>query len=176
MATAVACPTCGVDGTDAANAQISRALAGPPPLPPRGLRIQAGAPSVRPEAPVRPPPARFAPAPFPTAARESAGEFNLGLGILGAVIGAAVGVGLMFGFYEWAGFRFPLLGIGIGVLTGYGARLLYKGTDNTLGIISGGIAMLAVVGALLLMYGTFPPISIISVLVSVSMAYRIAAN
>jgi hypothetical protein len=45
-----------------------------------------------------------------------------------------------------------------------------------LGIIAGGIAMLAVVGALLLMYGTFPPISIISVLVSVSMAYRIAAN
>jgi hypothetical protein len=102
-------------------------------------------------------------------------ESNLGLGILGALIGAGVGVGIMYVFYEWAGFRFPLLGVGIGVLTGFGAKLLYKGTGNTLGMISGGIAMLTVVGTLYLMYGTFPMISIISVIVSVSLAYRIAS-
>jgi hypothetical protein len=36
--------------------------------------------------------------------------------------------------------------------------------------------MLAVVGTLYLMYGTFPIISIISVVVSVSLAYRIASG
>ena len=82
----------------------------------------------------------------------------------------------MYGFYEGAGFRFPLLGVGIGVLTGFGAKILYKGTENTLGIISGGIALIAVVGTLYLMYGTFPVISIISVVVSVSLAYRISSG
>jgi hypothetical protein len=68
------------------------------------------------------------------------------------------------------------LGVGIGVLTGYGARLLFKGTDSTLGYISGGIALVAVVATLFLMYGTFPIISIISVAVSVSVAYRLAST
>ena len=117
-------------------------------------------------------PARIAPAAAPVVT----GEFNLGLGVLGAFLGAAVGVGAMYAFFEFAGFRFPLLGVGIGVLTGFGAKLLYKGTDNTLGIISGVIALIAVVGTLFLMYGTFPMISIISVAVSVSMAYRISSG
>jgi len=72
------------------------------------------------------------------------------------------------------GFRFPLLGVGIGLLTGYGAKLLYKGTDNTLGIIAGGIALISVVATLFLMYGEFPLLNLISVAVSVSVAYRIA--
>jgi hypothetical protein len=101
-------------------------------------------------------------------------EFNLGLGILGALIGAAVGAGAMYGFYQFAGFRFPLLGVGIGALTGFGAKLLYKGTDHVLGIISGAISLVAVVGTLWLMYGQFPILSIISVVISVSVAYRIA--
>jgi len=82
----------------------------------------------------------------------------------------------MFGFYELAGFRFPLLGVGIGLLTGFGAKILYKGTGNTLGLISGVIALVAVVATLFLMYGTFPIISIISVVVSVSVAYRISSG
>jgi len=103
-------------------------------------------------------------------------ESNLGKGIIGAVLGAAIGAGLMYGFYSLAGFRFPLLGVGIGVLTGFGARWLFKGTDTTLGYISGGIALVAVVATLFLMYGEFPLLSIISVIVSVSVAYRIAAG
>lgn len=98
------------------------------------------------------------------------------MGILGAFLGALVGMGAMYGFFLAVGFRFPLLGVGIGVLTGFGAKILYKGTSNTLGIISSSIALIAVVGTLFLMYGEFPIISIISVVVSVSMAYRIAAN
>jgi len=103
-------------------------------------------------------------------------RFNLGRGVLGALLGAGLGVGAMFGFYALAGFRFPLLGVGIGILTGFCAKLLFKGTDSTLGWISGGIALVAVVATLFLMYGAFPMMSIISVIVSASVAYRIAAN
>jgi len=101
---------------------------------------------------------------------------NLGLGIMGAVIGAAVGAGAMYAFYAFAGFRFPLLGVGIGFLTGYGAKLLAKGGETTLGYIAGAIALGTVVGTLYLMYGEFPIISIISVAVSVSVAYRTASH
>jgi len=106
----------------------------------------------------------------------SADRFSLGRGILGALLGAGLGVGAMFGFYTLAGFRFPLLGVGIGILTGYFAKLLFKGTDTTLGWISGGVALVAVVATLFLMYGSFPLLSIISVVVSVSVAYRIASS
>lgn len=163
MAATVACPVCGMDGTAAANQVLAQTLAGlpqPPPLPPRTAA-----------APIRP--AARAVVPAPT---QSAGKFNLALGILGAFLGALVGVGVMYGFYEWAGFRFPLLGVGIGVLTGFSAKWMSKGTGNTLGIISAVIATISVVGTLYLMYGTFPIISIISVIVSISVAYRIAAR
>ena len=100
----------------------------------------------------------------------------IGLGILGAVLGAGVGVGAMFAFYAFAGFRFPLLGVGIGLLTGLGAKLLAKNGEQTLGYICGGIALAAVVATLFLMYGEFPLLSIISVAVSVSFAYRIASK
>jgi hypothetical protein len=103
-------------------------------------------------------------------------RFDLKKGILGAVLGAALGVGAMVGFYTLAGFRFPLLGVGIGFLTGGGAKLLFKGTDSTLGYISGGIALVAVVATLYLMYGTFPIVSIVSVIVSTSIAYRLASS
>jgi hypothetical protein len=106
----------------------------------------------------------------------STGEFNLGLGILGAFLGACAGVGLMFGFYEFVGFRFPLLGVGIGALTGIGGRKFFKGTDHSLGLICGGIALVAVVATLYLMYGEFPIWNIISVVVSVSVAYQISAH
>jgi hypothetical protein len=161
-----------VDGTAAANEMIAQTLAAQPEAaPPLVTRSRPAAASVRVEAPPQP----LARA-VPEASPKATGEFNLGLGVLGAFIGALAGVGAMFGFYEWAGFRFPLLGVGIGVLTGFGAKMLYKGTDNTLGIISGVIALVAVVGTLYLMYGTFPIISIISVAVSVSMAYRISSG
>jgi hypothetical protein len=174
MTTPVACPICGVDGTNAANEKIAQTLAAQPAAPPppaRITRLRPAAPPAHAEAIARP----LAP-PMSEASPKASGEFNLGLGVLGAFIGALIGVGAMFGFYEWAGFRFPLLGVGIGILTGFGAKLLYKGTDSTLGIISGVIALVAVVGTLYLMYGTFPVISIISVAVSVSMAYRISSG
>jgi hypothetical protein len=178
MESTIACPSCGTDGTGTANEIIARNLATQPAQPAvlqvSGARLAPAPPPIPSAAPARPmaAPARIAPAAAPVVV----GEFNLGMGILGAFLGAAIGVGAMYGFFEFAGFRFPLLGVGIGVLTGFGAKLLYKGTDNTLGIISGAIALIAVVGTLFLMYGTFPVISIISVAVSVSMAYRISSG
>jgi hypothetical protein len=103
-------------------------------------------------------------------------ESGMGLGIMGALAGAILGAALMFGFFKFTGFRFPLLGVGIGLLTGLGARYAFKGTDNTLGIVSGVTALIAVVGTLFLMYGEFPVMNIISVLVSISVAYRVASG
>jgi hypothetical protein len=80
----------------------------------------------------------------------------------------------MYAFFIWANFRFPLMGTGIGALAGLGARLLYKGTDMTLGIIAGCVALLATAGSLYLMYGDVAGLFIISMVVSVSLAYKIA--
>jgi hypothetical protein len=114
-------------------------------------------------------------APMDTTNEQSV-EPTLAKGIAGAVLGAALGAAAMYGFYKLAGFRFPLLGVGIGVLTGYLARTLYKGGDSNLGIAAGGIALAAVVGTLYLMYGEFPIFNIVSVIVSASVAYRIATR
>ena len=122
-----------------------------------------------------PKPQKVPSAPAPEALPEPAVESNLGLGISGALAGAVVGSVLMYGFFLLVGFRFPLLGCGTGLLTGLGAKWLYKGTDNTLGMISGGVAMAAVLGTLYLMYGEFPILNLISVIVSASVAYRIAS-
>ena len=47
---------------------------------------------------------------------KAAGEFSLGLGIWARCWEPVAGAGLMYGFFEWAGFRFPLMGTGIGAL------------------------------------------------------------
>ena len=108
---------------------------------------------------------------------KSSGGFSLGLGVTGAVGGALVGMGLMYGFYATTGLRFPLLGCATGLLSGLGARLLFGGTYHTLGIISAVASMLAVLGELVLMYGVdFSPLNIISIAVSASVAYKLATR
>ena len=96
------------------------------------------------------------------------------MGIAGAVLGAALGAGLMYAFFLWANFRFPLMGTCIGALTGLGARMLAKGTDMTLGVISGAIALVSTAGTLYLMFGDVAGMFIISMIVSVSLAFKIA--
>lgn len=176
----VNCPVCGTDGTAAANEILMRAgpaPAAPPVARPTGVPVRLNRPVEPAATPPEARPITTGPklAPIGPVAARAAGEFSQGRGLLGALAGAALGAGAMYGFYQAAGFRFPLLGIGIGVLTGFGAKLLAKGTDNTLGAVSGAIALVAVVGTLYLMYGEFPLMSLISVLVSVSIAYQIAS-
>ena len=130
-----------------------------------------------PATPTPPPLPVMQDAPMAETVSNASGEFNLGLGVAGAVGGAVVGMGLMFGFYAATGLRFPLLGCGTGLLSGLAAKWLFKGSDHTLGIISGGAAMLGVLGALVLMYGLdFSPLNIISVVVSASVAYKVASR
>lgn len=183
----VSCPICGIDGTDKANTLLraqAPAMASAPPPPPGGLRLGIAPP---------PPPAAAAPPMpmgqrFPAAAgvargplgpaaapRKAAETTNLGLGILGAILGAGLGAGLMYVFFAVVGFRFPLMGTGTGILTGLGARILYRGTDSALGAISGGIAAAAVVAAIYFMYGEFRPASVITAVIGIYFAYRIAA-
>jgi hypothetical protein len=192
---AVNCPACGADGTREAN-DILTQIFPESPTEPAAERV-APAPAVAEGGPVRPvrltmaasppppppPPAR-APAPqpirpvmvAPTPPPEDAVEFSLGRGIGGAVLGAALGAGLMYGFFVLVGFRFPLMGVGIGALAGYGARLLARGTDSTLGIIAGALALVANAGTLYLIYGEFVFIYVISLAVGAWFAYRIAAG
>ncbi len=199
MPMAVNCPGCGSDSTSAANAILAKIFApqtplvasadsAPPPVKKPGLQFSrtthnaaaTPAPSVTPPA-LPPLPANSAKAAQPALvtskpARKGFPEFNLGLGILGALLGAGLGVGLMLGFAMLTGVKFPLLGVGIGALTGWGARLMFRGTDNTLGIASSGIALAAVAATLYLMFGSIAIINIISLGVSVSICYRITSE
>src|ERR1700722_11853855 len=112
MPVAVNCPVCGVDGTQTANGIIAQSFSSQPPQipvamaipaavagPVGGLRINHTAPAASNSPPPLSSPPR--PAPIRPAAPvvqnvKPVNEFNLGLGILGAVLGAAMGGGLMY--------------------------------------------------------------------------------
>jgi len=201
----VNCPVCGADGTKSADdvlaqhfpnqappipmaVAVQTATAMMPPPPPiaaaasaAGLRVNRPAPAPMaatagvPPLPAAPRPiAPISPAIKPAA--KPSKKPSMGLGVLGALVGAALGAGLMYGFYELVGFRFPLTGVGIGALAGYGARLMGRGTDTTLGIITGAIALVSVFGTFYLMYGGFAIFNIISIVLCVGVAYRVASE
>jgi len=192
MPVKVACPSCGADGTDAANDILAQRFPHPPPpipvavavpaVPAVGLRLNRAAPA--PTAVNAPLPASSASgvvAPLRAAAvapgspkSKAADNYSLGLGILGAVVGAALGAGLMYGFFLLTAARFPLMGTCIGLLAGLGARILARGTDTTLGIFAGVVALLSTAGTLYLMFGDVAATFVISMAVSVFFAYKIA--
>lgn len=100
----------------------------------------------------------------------------MGLGILGAFLGAVVSGALVYGFFKMVGFRFPWSAIGIGALTGYGARLLGRGTDRKLGIIAAALSLVTIVGVFYSMYGNLFLFEIVSIIISVGVAYRFASD
>ncbi len=112
----------------------------------------------------------------PVNAQAGGRQPNFILGILGAILGAGAGIGLMYGFFALTGLRFPLLGVGIGALTGYGARLMYRRTNPAMGGVAATVAFFSVAGTLYLMFGEVAIINIISMIVSVSVAYRLASG
>ncbi len=186
------CPACNEDATAAANALIAEQITSappatvaeispPPPIAPvaSGLRINRSAP----EAATAPPAvtATFTPPPISglkpaTAPKVRTQDFSLVRGIIGAVIGAVVGCGLMFAFAVWAQFRFPFMGIAVGAASGYMARWLARGTDKTLGIITAVIAGGLVTGTFVLMYGEFAFTCILSIVVCIAVSYRVSAD
>jgi hypothetical protein len=109
-------------------------------------------------------------------APKSPGEFNMGLGILGAFLGAGISSGALYAFAEWAGFRFPWTSVLIGVLTALGAKILYKGTSNGLGAVSAAIAAVAVVATNYMIFGEFRVSTIVSIIICVFAAYRMASG
>lgn len=191
----VNCPVCNADGTAAANALLDGQFASvPPPAPspivpaagrmrinylsPEAATVSAPPPLAPKNAASAPPPiSGMGPAPAGKKSRPKVdGEFSLVRGIFGALIGAGVGCGLMFAFWLWAHFRFPLMGIAVGAAAGYGARWLARGTDTTLGIIAAVIAGSSVTGTYVMMYGGFALFSIISIVICTGVAYRAASE
>jgi hypothetical protein len=200
----VNCPICGVDGTHAANSLLAQqpasaapvsaaaivtpvAMAAPISPAAGGLRINRPAPEAAPPplpAGTAPPPAlpRTGPAPIKPPIRgavRTPKEFNMALGTLGAFLGAAIGGVLLYGFFLWAHFRFPLTGTIIGALSGYGARTLARGTDNVLGAIAGAFALVSVLSLFMLMYGDLFMYAIVSIafstVICVGLAFKIAS-
>lgn len=196
MPFAVNCPVCNADGTALADRLIdeqSSAIAPVPVIavsPPAAESIVSpAAASLRmaPPAAITPPVAAVsAPPPLPAsrpkpvvrplvAAPPPEATYHLGLGILGAFLGAAAGGGLMYGFYLWTGFRFPLTGCGIGVLSGYAGRALARGGDTTMGIIAATFSACSVVGVFYLMYHGYFGFGIFSIVACTAMAYKVAS-
>ncbi len=188
----VACPACGADGTQLANqfirsAAVPAQIPIPPPaapatsmrvnrLPPSAALAPAGVAGGAAQA-AAPPPVPLARTAMAAASRSKSGGTtnNLALGILGAVLGAALGAGLMYGFFLLSDFKFPAFGVAIGALTGLGARLLYRGTDMSLGVMAAVISLATTVGTLYFMFGGMAILGIVSMIVSAIVAYRIAS-
>jgi hypothetical protein len=191
------CPVCNTDGTTAANALIAgqpgialSAMASPPPIAPvsGGLKINRSVPEADTAVAITPaalvssgstPPPISGMRPGMTDKKSKPGvegEFSLVRGILGAVLGTGVGCGLMFAFWLWAHFRFPLMGIAVGAAAGYGARWLGRGTETTMGIITAVIAGASVTGTFVLMYGDFAFFNIISIVICAGVAYRLSSE
>ncbi len=180
----VNCPSCGKDGTQTANILIAEAKP-PSPLTHHSagpVRLSAAPPMAQPLHSVQahrpsPPvlPAEIKPPARTWEKADMTVVHSLALGVLGAVLGAVLGVILMFGFLWIVGISFPLMGLAIGALTGFGARLFYKGTDMTLGVIAGVIALVATGGTFLVLFGIFAIMNLISLVVSASIAYKISS-
>jgi hypothetical protein len=163
MPVPVACPVCGADGTEKANAllqQIPPEPAAQPPGPkvpvvvqPR-LRISSSLPAASLASPPVPAPAVMTPPRLgglrsaPAVAGKSRGQPNFGLGLLGGALGALVGSLIYFLIFKYTGFQIKLLALGVGALAGWGAELLGRGEgSNELGSITAVLVLVGIVGA-----------------------------
>lgn len=189
----VNCPVCNADATAAANTLIAEQLATaaptqnsppPPPIAPAfgGLKINRAVYAETPPPPpivgssVATPIGSIKPLSVDKKLKVSDGDYSLGRGILGALIGSAVGCGVLFGFWLWTHFRFPLMGTLTGLAAGYTARWLARGTDMTLGVISAVIAGASLTGIFVVMYGEFAAFNFVSIIICAVFAYRITSG
>lgn len=202
MPFAVNCPVCAMDGTELANsllmqraapvtvgAVVAPGLVAAAPAP-AGLKIN------RPPPPVTPPPipvAAVAP-PIPSAVpstnyrpapaipkymqtNPAIQNNSFVLGTVGALLGAVVAVGFMVGSHIILGFSFPIFGTVMGAIIGFGARLMYRGTDSTLGGMAALVAFITIGATLYLMFGILGILfSLVSLVIGVAMAFKIASG
>ena len=143
MPTPVACPGCGIDGTAAANQFIAQTLTQNRPQPvtlPTPVPVSSTSAS-NPNVPR---------APLPTTPvirpRSSSGAPNISMGVIGAVVAGCIAMIAWFLVIKITHYQIGYAAWGVGILTGYGARLLYKDTSHLLGIVSGASALLAIIG------------------------------
>jgi hypothetical protein len=148
-----------------------------------GLRLNRAEPPPPPVAPPISAPVVGAPAPRAAAlpkymqTNPATQNNNFLLGIVGALLGAVVAVGLMVAFTMFTGMKFPLLGTVEGAIIGFGARLLYRGTSSTLGAMSAAVAFVTIIATFLLMFNIISILmsGVISLLVGVSIAFKVAS-
>ncbi len=183
----VNCTVCGIDGTPFANALLAQsvpalhAVVAPPTPPPI---------SVAP-APPRPMPAPRASAPAGAMSatvpaipkylqnNPATANNNFALGILGAFLGAIVGLLLVVGvIYILVGLRMSIFCIGIGPLIGFGARLMYRGTSSSLGFVCAIVAFFTIGAALFLSFGIIGILlsGFVTMVLGVGLAFKIASD
>jgi hypothetical protein len=67
-------------------------------------------------------------------------------GLLGAFIGALIGMGVWYGLTVATGYRIGIVAWGVGALTGFGARMLGRDGNTALGVVSALFAAVAIIG------------------------------
>ena len=182
----VNCPSCGKDGTQTANALLAEQAETPgaqtQPQTTR-LRVSVSQPAAQPTVfvPSAPPPplaaapaASFGPAKRDWEKMDMTERHSLGLGFLGSIMGAALGVGIMFGCEYGVGLVMPIFGLIIGLLSGFGARWLYKGTDITLGVIAAVVTLFATGVTFLMLFGLGAIMCIMMLVITVGIAFKVA--
>ncbi len=176
----VACPICGADGTEKANAILRETIVHqipappasspqtPPPLAPEPARLRINIPSAGAPSPSAPPPISplsTTPAPLSrpmtsvaqpavTGVQTQPGRKpSFALGLLGALIGASVGAAIYFAIFKITGPFFMLryvLALGVGGLTGWLAHVLGKGEGSK--ELGGLAALFTIIGILAAQY------------------------
>jgi hypothetical protein len=170
----VACPICGRDGTNQANQLLAQSAAPPRAGAPFVARVVG---SSRPAAAAAPAPVgmlleepaagastAIAPPPPPPALPVSrphharlaqadsgaapAPKPSFGLGLLGAAAGTLVGSLVYFALFNYTGFQFKLIAVGVGYLSGMGAEWLgRKEGSKELGMLAATFALIGIVAA-----------------------------
>ncbi|MEY4387350.1 MAG: hypothetical protein RLY20_2633 [Verrucomicrobiota bacterium] len=117
-----------------------------PPKPRLAIRQHAPAPAAA--APPQPPIPR--PVPLqPVSVEEKDSPSTNALffrGVLGAFIGALIGMGVWYGLVVATGYQIGYVAWGIGALTGFGARVLGRDGNTALGVTSAIFAAIAILG------------------------------
>ncbi len=144
-------PQGGLDGTEKANAILAespepeyRAAPAPSTAFPAasGSTATATAPAAV-SAPPSPAQPKTAPPPFGPGSAASA---NLPLGLVGAVLGGFIGMLAWYLLIKLTGYEIGYAAWGVGILVGFGARVLGRQGSKALGVAAAVCAFLAIIG------------------------------